>query len=280
MLICLWWMGLSFSPDFFQAFQFAGIPPVAFWSFFAPDLLLIAGLSLVRAYTPIVTLEYVILGAFGYATFYCCNATFLTHSGLLSSGLMLLGLAFNGFLCFPQFFFRASRSSSFTMNAVKTGVQVLCIWFLALVLIPYVLLDAFDQLAFPERGLNMVVALILFGLFSLLGLTSSYFMVRDGAGTPLPLDQTNHLVQSGPYRYVRNPMAIAGIGQGLAIALLFHSLPIVIYCLLGAIIWHFVVRPIEERDLAARYGDPYQNYRKQVMCWIPTFRRVENSQEN
>ena len=58
-------------------------------------------------------------------------------------------------------------------------------------------------------------------------------MVRDGEGTPLPLDQTNRLVVSGPYYYVRNPMAIAGIGQGLSVALIFQSLPVGIYSLLG-----------------------------------------------
>lgn len=104
----------------------------------------------------------------------------------------------------------------------------------------------------------------------MLGLTSAYFMVRDGAGTPLPLDQTNHLVVSGPYRYVRNPMAIAGIGQGLAISIAFQSIPILIYSVLGAIVWQMVVRPAEERDMAQRFGEPYEVYRRKVSCWIPT----------
>ena len=97
-------------------------------------------------------------------------------------------------------------------------------------------------------------------------------MVRDGAGTPLPLDQTNNLVVTGPYQYVRNPMAIAGVGQGLAIAIVFQSVPILIYSLLGALVWHLVVRPIEERDMAQRFGESYLRYRQRVSCWIPSLR--------
>ena len=97
-------------------------------------------------------------------------------------------------------------------------------------------------------------------------------MVRDGGGTPLPLDQTNHLVVSGPYRYVRNPMAVAGIGQGLAIAIMFQSIPVFVYSIVGGLAWHLVVRPIEERNMVERFGEAYEDYRRRVSCWIPTFR--------
>jgi protein-S-isoprenylcysteine O-methyltransferase Ste14 len=46
-----------------------------------------------------------------------------------------------------------------------------------------------------------------------------------------------------------------------------------IYSVLGAAIWHFVVRPIEERDMARRFGESYLEYRRYVSCWIPTIRR-------
>ncbi len=272
-LISAWWIGLSWSQVFFDAFQFAEIPPTAFWSFIAPDVVLIASLSAIRAYRHIAAIELIILGAFGYAALYCLNATLLTGSGLLPTGLMLLGLGYNLFLCFNQSFFRASNSKSFAINALKTFIQIVCIWILALGVIPYVLLDSFGSFEAPTLGVTLWVYVALFFGFSLLGLTSSFFMVRDGGGTPLPLDQTNALVISGPYRFVRNPMAIAGIGQGLAIAMIFHSTPILVYALLGSVVWHLVVRPIEERDMVRRFGEPYMKYRERVSCWIPTFRR-------
>ena len=272
-LIVAWWVGLATSATFFQAFQFSGISSTAFWSFFAPDILAIAALSLYRAYRDSSTIEFVVLGAFAYAALYCCNATALTNSGYLPTGLMVLGLLYNVFLCFSRAFFRTSKTTSATANALKTLIQIVCIWALSLVVVPYVLLDAFNSLSLPDVSASTVIGCVCFLAFSFLGLASSYFIVRDGDGTPLPLDQTSKLVVSGPYHYVCNPMAIAGIGQGLSLALLFHSVPILIYSILGGVFWHFVVRPVEERDLAERFGDAYHDYRSTVSCWIPRLKR-------
>ncbi|MEZ6094944.1 MAG: isoprenylcysteine carboxylmethyltransferase family protein [Pirellulaceae bacterium] len=271
-LISVWWVGLAASQSFFNAFQFETFPPNAFWAFFIPDIMLIAALSAVRAYWKVQALEYVTLGAFGYASLYCCNATLLTNSGYLSTGLMLLGLGYNLFLCFSQSLFRNS-STGFSLNVTKTIVQIVCVWTLSLVAIPYIILEAFDALTVPHMGVPLVVGAIAFVCCSMLGLASSYFMVRDGAGTPLPLDQTNKLVVTGPYQFVRNPMAIAGIGQGVAIAIIFQSALILIYSLLGVLVWQLVVRPIEEQDMVRRFGDAYLEYRERVSCWIPTFLR-------
>lgn len=156
---------------------------------------------------------------------------------------------------------------------MKTVVQIGCIWMLTLAAIPYLIMDAFQTFAIPDLGIPLVLGSLVFACCSVLGLASSYFMVRDGSGTPLPLDQTNELVVTGPYHYVRNPMAIAGIGQGLAIAMIFQSTPILIYSLIGAVVWHLVVRPIEEQDMVCRFGDTYVEYRERVSCWTPTFRQ-------
>ena len=269
-LICIWWVGLATNRAFFARFQYDEIPPVAFWAFVAPDVILIAALSAVRAYRKLCMLDYVILGAFGYVALYCLNATFLTGSGYLPTAVMLLGLGYNFFLCFNQSLFRNS-STSFAYNIVKTLIQIVCVWTLSLVAVPFILLDAFETLAILNFGLSFYLASIGFACCSVLGLASAYMMVRDGGGTPLPLDQTNRLVVTGPYRYVRNPMAVAGIGQGLALALIFQSASILIYALLGALVWHLVVRPVEEGDMVRRFGDSYLEYRKHVSCWIPSF---------
>ena len=197
-LISAWWVGLATSGAFFAAFQFDEIPPTAFWAFFAPDIILIAILSAVRAYRNATSLEYITLGAFSYAALYCANATVLTNSGYLPTGLMLLGLGYNLFLCFNQSLFR-NATTSFSLNVTKTIIQIVCIWTLALIVIPYIILDAFDTIAIPQLGISLLMGSLVFICCSVLGLISSYFMVRDGSGTPLPLDQTNELVVTGPY---------------------------------------------------------------------------------
>lgn len=66
--------------------------------------------------------------------------------------------------------------------------------------------------------------------------------------------------------------AVAGIGQGIAVGLLGQSWLVIAYALAGAVLWHLLVRPEEEGDLAARFGADYARYRAQVRCWVPRLR--------
>ena len=176
-LVLLWWLGLFSSEAFFDAFQFEGISAIAFWSFFMPDVILIAALSGLRAYYRQTILEYLILGAFAYATMYCCNASILTLSGFLASGLMVLGLLYNIFIVFGHQLFRTSTAGMY-QNALKTVVQIICIWLLCLVIIPYLILDAFGSEIGIELTVWMVASVGLLVMSSLLGLYASYVMVR------------------------------------------------------------------------------------------------------
>lgn len=269
-LMFLWWIGLYTSNEFFNAFQFPEIDKVAFLSFFIPDILVVGVLSVVRAYYDRRILEYIILGGFSYAALYCMNATYLTGGGYLATTVMTLGLCYNLFLVFDKKVFKESKSNSFPVNGIKTLVQILCVWTITLVVFPWIILEAFGN-NFSVSESYQTMGYCLLAVFSLFGLYSAYTMVRHGNGTPLPLDQTKRLVVKGPYRYVRNPMAIAGLGQGIAVSLLLGSVHIFIYTLVGAVLWQFVVRPIEEKNMAARFGSEYERYRNEVRCWIPRF---------
>ncbi|KZX20319.1 methyltransferase family protein [Rathayibacter tanaceti] len=104
---------------------------------------------------------------------------------------------------------------------------------------------------------------------SMLGIWSALTMSLLGDGTPLPIAMTNRLVIAGPYRWVRNPMAVAGIAQGVAVGMLLSSWLVVLYALLGAVVWNQAVRPLEEADLVARFGSDFERYRSRVRCWVP-----------
>lgn len=81
-----------------------------------------------------------------------------------------------------------------------------------------------------------------------------------------------NLVVSGPYRYVRNPMAVGSISQGVAVGLMASSWLIVLYAVAGAVIWDWFVRPHEEAELSSRFGASFASYRNAVRCWVPTLR--------
>ncbi|RZU65603.1 phospholipid methyltransferase [Microterricola gilva] len=120
----------------------------------------------------------------------------------------------------------------------------------------------FSPLAAPVGGVILVAA-------SALGVSSAIVMSTAGRGTPLPTAMPTQLVIAGPYRWVRNPMAVSGIVQGVAVGLLLSSWLVVAYAIAGSLLWNYAIRPHEERDLEQRFGDEFRRYRDAVRCWVP-----------
>lgn len=112
---------------------------------------------------------------------------------------------------------------------------------------------------------------------SALGLWSAVVMSTRGDGTPLPSAMPNRLVIAGPYRWIRNPMAVAGIVQGAAIGLILQSWLVIAYAVVGSQVWNYAVRPLEESDLKERFGEEFQQYRDTVRCWIPKVSRPQRT---
>lgn len=147
-------------------------------------------------------------------------------------------------------------------------------WAIFLFILPPLIVDAEAALgvpAFTFRG-RRIGAIVLFILCSMLGLWSAWTMACRGAGTPLPMDAPRELVIEGPYRIVRNPMAVAGLGQAAAVGVWLGSWSVLAYVLTGGVVWHILVRPAEEADLARRFGPAYEDYRRRVGLWLPRLR--------
>lgn len=165
--------------------------------------------------------------------------------------------------------FRPASSRNPIWNLAKTALQTSVFWFVFLYVLPQQITKIESVLQLPSFSFPGLLAWSLLLIFSVLGVFSGYTMSRLGKGTPLPTDCANELVVQGPYKIVRNPMAVAGIGQGVSIGLILGSWSVVAYAFVGAILWHIAVRPVEEADLKKRFGDAYVLYKKQVKCWIP-----------
>lgn len=149
--------------------------------------------------------------------------------------------------------------------------QAAVFWIVFLFVIPPVLAAAERAVGVPSLVFDgqRAVAVVLFVAASVLNLASGFALALVGKGTPLPLDQPRRLVVRGPYRCVRNPMAVGGLSQGLAVGLWLGAWSVFAYVVAGGLLWHVFVRPIEEADLAARFGSRYEAYRRRVRCWIP-----------
>jgi protein-S-isoprenylcysteine O-methyltransferase Ste14 len=95
----------------------------------------------------------------------------------------------------------------------------------------------------------------------------------QGLGTPAPIAPPRHLVVTGLYRYVRNPMYVAVLSVIFGQGLLFGSVPLLEY---GLVVWlGFVafVLAYEEPALRRQFGAEYQEFCARVPRWIPRLRR-------
>jgi protein-S-isoprenylcysteine O-methyltransferase Ste14 len=120
-----------------------------------------------------------------------------------------------------------------------------------------------SALALQAGGLGVaVVGLFFFGW-------SLRRFAGEGQGTLAPWDPPRRLVVHGPYRYVRNPM-ISGVVlvlSGEAAVLL--SAPHAVWALTFAALNLIYIPLLEEPMLAARFGDDYREYCRDVPRLLP-----------
>ncbi|MEQ1641936.1 MAG: isoprenylcysteine carboxylmethyltransferase family protein [Pyrinomonadaceae bacterium] len=276
-----WWVFLYLRPDSQVWFVLDPHSAVSLYSFLIGDLLLIAPGSIATAvlvklrWRHASAFTWLVTGGIAYASFYTFAYVLQTDVGWLGLALMFPSLLWSGVfasaLTLGGEMFRKSSPGTTRYILLKTLAQILVVWTLILGVFPYLIRLLEDKLSITHIELSMQqpIAAVLFIAISLLGIWAAVVMSRVGKGTPLPLDHATELVVTGPYRYVRNPMALSGIGQGIAVAMFLGSPLVLIYALMGSAIWQLVFRPIEEDDLEARFGDSFRSYRTAVRCWIP-----------
>ncbi len=110
-------------------------------------------------------------------------------------------------------------------------------------------------------------ALIALGVIGLLD--SFVRFAVQGVGTPAPVFPTRHLVVSGLYRYVRNPMYVAVVSTIFGQGLLLGNAMLLEY---GGLVWllfHLFVLLYEEPTLRASFGAEYKVFSTEVPRWIP-----------
>ena len=287
--VLAWWLMLFWFPATRFYFRMSADSDAMLLAFWLPDLVLIAaGSAAASAFcffenklAPLAA--WFVSGAMSYAALYCLASALLTDFGWLGVALMLPAMLWSGVFSVglsPLKIFRQAKPAQTNWILAKTAAQIFVVWGVILFIIPSFIVKLEDKLGVPHFAFpfQKPLAAILFVVISLLGLSSAFTMSRIGRGTPLPMDSARALVIRGAYAYVRNPMAISGIGQGLAVAL-FLGLPLVfIYALMGGLIWQLIFRPLEEGDLQANFGADYENYRRAVRCWIPRFKAYQNDE--
>lgn len=286
-LVGIWWWRLLVDGKTIDWFQPSSFPDQALLSFWLADAALIVLGSVITAWATVTSRPlaapglWVLVGGTTYAALFCLGSSLISGEAWLATTLMVAQAGFNLVLATmfghhdsPQL----SRVSRKTRSAALawTALQAALFWVFFLVLVPLATREIASRMEWPMFTLpgQVVIGGLLFGVASLLGLWSGWTMALVGLGTPLPTSSAPLLVIAGPYRWVRNPMAVAGIWQGLAIGLAWGDGLMLAVSLGGGLLWHLLVRPWEEQELSQRFGQDYDSYRAQVGLWWPRWRAI------
>lgn len=284
--VLAWWAMLFFVPSSRKYFQMGDAETVlmAFW---LPDLFLLGAGSLcvsVLCWFESKFLQiamWFVVGTISYATFYCLAFALMTDTGWLGVVLMFPAMIWSGNFAvglsppFIEKMFRRSVEAKTSWLLVKTFSQIVVVWTLILFVFPSLIVRVETKLGIAQFTFpfQKIISAVLFVLISLCGVSGAITMAKIGRGTPLPMDTASKLVVSGIYSFVRNPMAISGIGQGLAVGLFLGSPLVLLYALMGGAIWQMIFRQLEEEDLHEKFGADFEKYRENVRCWIPRLKR-------
>jgi protein-S-isoprenylcysteine O-methyltransferase Ste14 len=94
----------------------------------------------------------------------------------------------------------------------------------------------------------------------------------QGLGTPAPIFPTEHLVVTGLYRFVRNPMYVGVVSVIVGQGLLLGNTRVLGY---GALVWlafSLFVIAYEEPTLRRTFGAEYERFCANIPRWIPRLR--------
>jgi len=178
-------------------------------------------------------------------------------------------------------FFGVSPARSTRVLLARGLIQTALFWLVFLIFIPAGIVYFENRLGIGRFGAGVwrVAIVLAFVGSGSMCTYCTWLFAKHGKGTPIPFEQPRELVIVGPYKYVRNPMAFGGIFQGMLVGAFIGSWITIAYALTGAVFWHFLAKPSEERDLERRFGSIYCAYRARVRCWLPRLTPYQRSPE-
>jgi len=91
----------------------------------------------------------------------------------------------------------------------------------------------------------------------------------QGLGTPAPVFPTRHLVVTGFYRHVRNPMYIGVASVIFGQAFYFLNVRVLEYGVVICLAFHLFILFYEEPTLRRTFDGEYEEFCENVPRWIP-----------
>jgi protein-S-isoprenylcysteine O-methyltransferase Ste14 len=141
-------------------------------------------------------------------------------------------------------------------------------------LLPFLITQGRLETAWFGIARPMGVVLIAIGLVPLVESFGRFAL--KGLGTPAPILPTRHLVVTGFYRYVRNPMYVGVVAIILGQGLFASNTWLLAYAGGAWLCMNLFVLSYEEPKLQQTFGEEYVRFRANVPRWLPRLRPWES----
>src|SRR5262249_51640642 len=115
----------------------------------------------------------------------------------------------------------------------------------------------------PSGWLGTMVFALALALFAWAIVT----ITRAGSNIPTSLPTTT-IVDTGPYRFTRNPISLGMVLGLIGLAIAFNSLWLLLTLVPFALVIRYGVVAREEAYLERKFGDGYRRYRERVRRWV------------
>jgi protein-S-isoprenylcysteine O-methyltransferase Ste14 len=110
------------------------------------------------------------------------------------------------------------------------------------------------------------IPLFLIGLYILIDCVVRFG--KEGKGTLSPLYPTKRLVNSGLYKYSRNPMYVGAVLALVSESILISSIALWIYTSFVVAGFHLFILFHEEPRMERAFGEAYLRYKRKVPRWV------------
>jgi protein-S-isoprenylcysteine O-methyltransferase Ste14 len=122
---------------------------------------------------------------------------------------------------------------------------------------------------FAQNSILIYCGIFVFFCGGMLGFRVVYLFKKIGKGTPNPKFPPTILITDGPFKYVRNPMALSGTIILFGQSMIYYSYFMLFFSIIYTITIYFNAMLVEEPELKKRYGKPYEEYLLKVHRLFP-----------
>ena len=119
----------------------------------------------------------------------------------------------------------------------------------------------------PEDWPAGLLGAVVFVLALALAVSAIDAMTRAGTSVPTNRPSTV-MVESGPYRFTRNPIYMGMFGGLIGLAIAFDNLWLLLMLAPFALVIRYGVVAAEEAYLERTFGEAYRGYRQRVRRWL------------